>query len=205
MPRLVNHLARFETIREAVCTIVVRDGVAALSQQSVAREIGMSLPSIKRTIANASVLPGIGADLLLRAHRRSCVFLPRGLDDFDAASDFLTGFIPSSQDDLRFAKAWNALTSGFAPVDRDIRDYLEQWHEHLAGSMSVFLRSATWIDEADRAVEADRLAALLTGLTAGRCAGTLSQDTARDVIERHLRSLGWSENGWSEDGRPVAD
>lgn len=28
MPRLVNHLARFETIREAVCTIVDRRPVA---------------------------------------------------------------------------------------------------------------------------------------------------------------------------------
>jgi len=197
MPRLVDYGARFEFLREAVCAIVARDGVAALSQLSVARELGLSLPSVKRSIRSAAVLPQLGTELALRHHRQALLRLPRSerFVEHDCALDWLMTLVPTSEQELVVARAWSALATGYAPADAVVRDHLTAWHELLAGGVHAFLRTlqhhgAAALEPVEVDTEALRLAALVTGLIAARCAAAASAEEARQVLAGHLRSLG---------------
>ena len=62
MPRLVDYAVRFDFIRRAAFAVVRDDGVDALSRRRVAAELGTSVNTIRRLVADWVDLVGLAAD-----------------------------------------------------------------------------------------------------------------------------------------------
>jgi hypothetical protein len=124
VPKLVDYAARFEFIREAVCAVVDRSGAAALTQRSVAEELGISLTTIKRLIDSAESLPSLGLELVQRERRNRA--RSRRDSGLPRAVALLLTQLPTDEESLAHARVWESVTSAHSRDGR-VREFREAW------------------------------------------------------------------------------
>ncbi|MET0837437.1 MAG: hypothetical protein ABWY19_01560 [Marmoricola sp.] len=196
MPKLIDYSARFELIREAVVRIAARDGGAAVTLESVAVEMRLSASTLRRTLSSPDVLPEVGVVWLARQRqqRRFRRGLPLRIErgSVGQAHWLLWGELPSDEEDIGQARAWAELTvvgtsARVATLRRDRDLYLDE----LVAQVIDFLEAAV----ASRELEGVRLRALLDGLVAAACRGTVTAEQMSASLEEHLLELMARERG----------
>ena len=185
MPKLVDYAARFEFIREAVCAVVDRGGAAALTQRSVAEELGISLTTIKRLIDSAESLPSLGLELVQRERRNRA--RSRRDSGLPRAVALLLTQLPTDEESLAHACVWESVTSAHSRDGR-VREFREAWSSELDGLISHI--SDNQIDDQGRLL----LRAVFDGLLQAVIQRRVELEAAHAALRAHLDSLG--DAGW---------
>ena len=189
MPRLIDYGVRFEFIREAVLRVCVRDGARALSAAAVAAEMQISVATLRRTMARIEALPALGAGFIMRQRAiRARVNRGRvGLTPVQLAQHILERELPLDEERLHEELAWSQIVHTFRDDD-SVRKYWQQHEDDLDAVMSG-LAKLLEVPEEVRPREILRLRALHSGLASGICAGRVTADDARAVVQAHVAEL----------------
>jgi AcrR family transcriptional regulator len=194
VPRLVDHEARRVAIAEAVWRVIRRDGLARASVREVARESGLSAGSLRHVFGSQSELLAFSMRLVAeRAERRVRALGPSGdvRRDVEAAVHEL---LPLDEERRAEAEVWLAF-AGQALVDEGLRTLRLEVDGLLHGFFRTLidaLADAAALDPAaDRALEAERLGALVDGLVVHALMQPDRTDPAlqRAVVAAHLDGL----------------
>jgi AcrR family transcriptional regulator len=190
----VDHEARRVAIAEAVWRVILRDGLARASVREVARESGLSAGSLRHVFASQAELMAFSMRLVAeRIEARVRALRPSGDVRRDAEAA-IGELLPLDDDRRAEAEVWLAF-AGQALVDERLRALREE----VDGRLHGFYR--TLIDTlaaggalragADRALEAERLGAVIDGLVVHALMRPDRADPAlqRAVIAHHLDSL----------------
>jgi hypothetical protein len=185
MPELIDYSARFDRIREAVFMITLRDGPDAINLPAVARELDMSVSSLRRLLSTSEHLPRLGFQWIERMRRRRVSQRVPGEVDgqevWKRALNLLLRELPSDTDRVDEARVWASLVTaheGAHPWAQQARTERDRWLEDLSGR--VFADTVPAGDELR--YESARLRALVEGLTAGVCRGWLDHDEVVNVV-----------------------
>jgi hypothetical protein len=127
VPRLVDYAVRFDFIRRAAFAVVRDDGVDALSRRRVAAELGTSVNTIRRLVADWVDLVGLAADHVDRRRRLDRFHMkdPRG--DVAVLIRRVMPESPSHLDEelvwLKLVAACGLVPSGLEPPGTVRRDF----------------------------------------------------------------------------------
>src|SRR3954452_12304673 len=105
MPRLIDYVGRFEFIRQAAFAVVRDEGADALSRRRVAAELGTSVNTIRRSVADWADLARLAADHV-RSRRRSGRLGRRTDDPIEAAELLLRSVMPEDLTHLEEELVW---------------------------------------------------------------------------------------------------
>lgn len=198
MPKVIDGEQRRADIADAVLRLAARDGLPAVSLRSVAAESGLNIGSVRHyfdgqrdlmRFAMRSTIDRVSA----RLERRRASLRPLSeLTPDEAAAqltDFLAELLPL--DAPRRAEA--TVLVEFLVAARVDTDLTELAHEALDGTLALARRivSALSLPPAAADLEAERLAALLDGLTfrSALHPEATTPEVCRDVLRAHLTSL----------------
>lgn len=198
MPKVIDVEQRRADIADAVLRLAARDGLPAVSLRSVAAESGLNIGSVRHyfdgqrdlmRFAMRSTIDRVSA----RLERRRASLRPLSeLTPDEAAAqltDFLAELLPL--DAPRRAEA--TVLVEFLVAARVDTDLTELAHEALGGTLALARRivSALSLPPAAADLEAERLAALLDGLTfrSALHPEATTPEVCRDVLRAHLTSL----------------
>ncbi|MEW2504936.1 TetR family transcriptional regulator C-terminal domain-containing protein [Amycolatopsis sp. NPDC047767] len=198
MPKVIDGEQRRADIADAVLRLAARDGLPAVSLRSVAAESGLNIGSVRHyfdgqrdlmRFAMRSTIDRVSA----RLERRRASLRPLSeLTPDEAAAqltDFLAELLPL--DAPRRAEA--TVLVEFLVAARVDTDLTELAHEALDGTLALARRivSALSLPPAAADLEAERLAALLDGLTfrSALHPEATPPEVCRDVLRAHLTSL----------------
>lgn len=198
MPKVIDGEQRRADIADAVLRLAARDGLPAVSLRSVAAESGLNIGSVRHyfdgqrdlmRFAMRSTIDRVSA----RLERRRAALRPLSeLTPDEAAAqltDFLAELLPL--DAPRRAEA--TVLVEFLVAARVDTDLTELAHEALDGTLALARRivSALSLPPAAADLEAERLAALLDGLTfrSALHPEATTPEVCRDVLRAHLTSL----------------
>lgn len=121
MPKLIDYAVRFELMREAVLAIAARDGAQGVSAATVAKYMGVSADTIRRSVVSPAVLPHMGLELVARRRRVRRLMHGRGGQEagsLAAALSRLQVELPLDEVRLEEARAWASLTWAIVGVPR---------------------------------------------------------------------------------------
>ncbi|MEV0074008.1 MULTISPECIES: TetR/AcrR family transcriptional regulator [unclassified Amycolatopsis] len=199
MPKVIDGEQRRADIADAVLRLAARDGLPAVSLRSVAAESGLNIGSVRHyfdgqrdlmRFAMRSTIDRVTA----RLERRRVSLRPLSeLTPDEAASqltDFLAELLPL--DAPRRAEA--TVLVEFLVAARVDTDLTALAHEALRGTLALARRiiEAMRLPASAADLEAERLAALLDGLTfrSALQPDATTPQVCRDVLRAHLASLG---------------
>jgi AcrR family transcriptional regulator len=194
---LVDYEARRVAIAEAVWRVIRRDGLARASVRGVARESGLSAGSLRHVFATQSELLAFSMRLVAeRIEARVRALVPTGdvRRDVEAAIHEL---LPLDDDRRAEAEVWLAF-AGQALVDERLRvlreevdGLLHRFYRTLVDALADAGALAPDVADADRALEAERLGAVIDGLVVHALMRPGRADPAlqRAVIAHHLDAL----------------
>lgn len=194
MPRLIDHNQRREQLAEATWRVILRDGVGGASVRTVAAEAGRSTGSLRHVFGSQSELLVFALQLVIdRATQRVAAMpqLPTAVATVEAVAAELLPLDHERRAEMEvylalFAAA-NANVELRAPRDtahRAVRDACRWMIDRLDNGTDL-------APEAERALEATRLHALIDGLAAHLVYEPADADPewARRVLVGHIRSL----------------
>lgn len=201
MPKIVDAAARRTEVVEAVFRIAERDGLEHASLRNIATETGLAIGSVRHYFDDhADVLDFAMRELMDRLTRRILAHVarltdpPLELDRRAAVEDLLVEFLPLDPQRHLECTAWLAFTNA-ARTRPKLRAYARELHD---GMRTIVGRVMQRVEASGRAIarldvplETERLAALIDGLTMAAVLqpDSLSTDTARAVLRRHLDTL----------------
>ncbi|HEY3682257.1 MAG TPA: TetR family transcriptional regulator C-terminal domain-containing protein [Streptosporangiaceae bacterium] len=194
MPRTVDAGQRRTAIAEAVWRVIRRDGLEHASVRGVAAEAGLSMGSLRHWFGTQSELLAFAMRMVIDRiidRVRECP----ASDDARAFVERVLGELLPLDDDRRAeSEVWLAFVAR-ALADPDLRVLAAESDERLREAcgmlLDVLARDGQFDTARDRAVETERLYALVDGLlvhaviTPGR--GTAPR--MRAVLARHLDDL----------------
>ncbi|MDX8035941.1 TetR family transcriptional regulator C-terminal domain-containing protein [Lentzea sp. BCCO 10_0856] len=197
-PRVVDPVARRQAVAEAVFRVVVRDGVEQASLRNVAVEAGLAIGSIRHYFDSHDDMIIFAVEALIQSTDQRVMDHVRSLagrtDLRRPAERVLSEVLPL--DDRRRDEA--VLWLAFATAARTRPSLLPHAERLYDGLRALCRRALTVMSEAgtaaaglDIALETDRLASLLNGLTVD---GVLHPDRMTPdltvlLLRRHLDSL----------------
>ena len=198
MPKLVDHEARRVAIAEAVWRVIRRDGLARASVRGVARESGLSAGSLRHVFATQSELLAFSMRLVAeRIEARVRALVPTGDVRRDAEAA-IHELLPLDDDRRAEAEVWLAF-AGQALVDERLRALREEvdglLHRFYAQLIDALADAGALVltddADADRALETERLGAVIDGLVVHALMRPDRADPAlqRAVIAHHLDAL----------------
>jgi AcrR family transcriptional regulator len=200
VPKLVDHEARRVAIAEAVWRVIRRDGLARASVRGVARESGLSAGSLRHVFATQSELLAFSMRLVAeRIEARVRALVPTGDVRRDAEAA-IHELLPLDDDRRAEAEVWLAF-AGQALVDERLRalreevdGLLHRFYAQLIDALAdagALARGADADPDVDRALEAERLGAVIDGLVVHALMRPDRADPARQraVIAHHLDAL----------------
>src|SRR5688572_8429486 len=171
VPKLVDHEARRVAIAEAGWREIRRDGLARASVRGVARESGLSAGSLRHVFATQSELLAFSMRLVAeRIEARVRALVPTG-DVRSDAEAAIHELLPLDDDRRAEAEVWLAF-AGQALVDERLRalreevdGLLHRFYRTLVDALADAGALAPGADaDAGRALEAERLGAVIDGL-----------------------------------------
>lgn len=190
MPRLIDYGARFDLTREAVIAVTLRQGAAAVNMQTVSRELGVSVATVRRFLKGSGALPLLGLEHVERQRRnRRMTGGGVSLMSDPSVKNLMAAVrleLPLTEQRLEEARAWQALVAANCgpATDKFEEDQRQTWR-HLLGHLLYKMD----LPEERRPLELQRLIALMTGLTAQLVTEQISPDAAVEVIDHHLLDL----------------
>ncbi|AEA26761.1 MULTISPECIES: TetR/AcrR family transcriptional regulator [Pseudonocardia] len=193
MPKVVDAEQRRREVFDAVFTVVVEHGVHGASLRRVAETAGLAIGSVRHYFDSAEqMLTEAAAEVIARvttrleAHRAE---LDAETDRGVVAERMIAELLPWDAVSTRETTVWLefALAARTAPAYRATAELLHAGVRELARRIVE-----NRVPPERTAVEAERLACLIDGLGfAGTLhPGSLPPGLARDVVRRHLDSLG---------------
>ena len=190
MPRLIDYGVRFELTREAVIAVTLREGAAAVNLQTVSRELGVSVATVRRFLASAGALPQLGLEHIER-QRRNRRMNGGGVSLLTnpSAQRLMAAVrleLPLTEQRLEEARVWDALVTAYpGPVIDKFEERERRVRGHLFGALLHRLE----LPEEQRPLELLRLTAVMTGLTTQLVTGEITAEAAEEVIDHHLLDL----------------
>ncbi|MEU6913426.1 TetR/AcrR family transcriptional regulator [Streptomyces olindensis] len=196
MPKQVDYEERRVRIAEAVCALIARSGMEAVSLRDVAAEADVSMGAVQRCFRTKE-------DMLLFALEHVSQHVSERADRRIAAA---------SEPQAAATLLWHTLTE-LALLDTESRAQAHVWlafvgHASASERLSAVLRETyaklhdlvVWIvrygqdtgeipGHFDAVQEARSLLAVADGLTVQVLAGHQSPEAARDVLQRHVGHL----------------
>jgi AcrR family transcriptional regulator len=194
VPKLVDHEARRVAIAEAVWRVIRRDGLARASVREVARESGLSAGSLRHVFATQSELLSFSMRLVADRVEARVRALRRSGDVRRDAEAAIHELLPLDDDRRAEAEVWLAF-AGQALVDGRLRALREEvdgrLHDFYRTLVDALAAAGALRPDADRALEAERLGAVIDGLVVHALMrpGRAGHALQRAVIARHLDSL----------------
>lgn len=196
MPRVVDQEARRRLIADALLAVVRRDGVGAVSVRSVAKEAGLSVGSMRHTVASQddlvafamrAVADRVGVRVTARVGGWDAAHAP-GLDDL---VDLCGEVLPLDDERRAEAAVWLELVTLARTAPR-LAEVSAQAHLGIRSLVDRVV--AVLLPEADPArheAEVTRLHALLDGLTLHVVLQQEATDLrdVRAVVRHHLAGL----------------
>ncbi len=191
MPKKVDHEQRRREITDAVCRIILRDGLGAATFRAVAAEAGVSAPLVQHYFATK-------AELLETTQRhvgeRSTARLLDWIDRTDGSARrvlgaFMKSFIPADDDSRTAGMMYLALaTEAVIPIDQnDARSGRRKVEAELMLTTIVGqLERGPLRDGVDSKIEGRLLMALTTGLGQYVMLEAMSPTQAYATIDYHL-------------------
>jgi len=198
MPKLIDWGVRFDLMREAVVRLAARGGAGAVTLPAVAAELRVSPSTLRRTLDSPAVLAPMGVAWIARQRRYPRYRgRPKGVEHGspEHAAVLLARELPDGDESLERERAWRELTGRDAcPEVIELRDdhdaYLDALANHAVG---VTLPDATSLQR-----EVILLRAVMDGLTAAACRGSITLEQAHDALDHYLAALSGRE------ARPVS-
>ncbi|NBH10081.1 TetR family transcriptional regulator C-terminal domain-containing protein [Amycolatopsis sp. SID8362] len=199
MPKIVDAGARRLEIADAVFRVIRRDGVDQASLRAVAAEAGLVIGSVRHYLATRDEMIVFAVRTLADrvtariAERAERIFAGTP-DRLEATVRLLAELLPHDETRTAEAEVWLAFTVA-ARTRPELAAEAERVHDGTRALTRRCLAEADALGSLrsglDLALEAERLAALLDGLTLGGVTqpGRLPPRFARDVLRRHLESL----------------
>ncbi len=106
MPKLVDYAARYAFVREAAFTVVLEQGVAALSRRSVAQALGTSVNTVRRLVVEHADLADLAADEVVRRRRHGRLGVLRDADPVATAVHLLRKLLPDTEQRVAEELVW---------------------------------------------------------------------------------------------------
>ncbi|GAA3990671.1 TetR/AcrR family transcriptional regulator [Allokutzneria multivorans] len=198
----IDHDQRRAELADAVWRIVLREGVPAASVRGVAREAGLSTGSVRYFFTTQDELLRFAMrEVVSRAERRvqaGAGWRTREVGEGDpiaAGVDLLKQVLPLDAERLTEARVWFAFTA-HGTTDPDVRRIRQEADEGVKGLCRTCVSDLDGLGllgaGRDLALEAERLWALLDGLTLHVLLAPEppGPDAVAAVLDRHLRDLG---------------
>ncbi|MFD4670593.1 TetR/AcrR family transcriptional regulator [Lentzea sp. NPDC058450] len=197
-PRVVDPVARRRAVAEAVFRVVVRDGVEQASLRNVAMEAGLSIGSIRHYFDSHDAMVIFAVEFLIASIDERVMTHVRSLRDKDdprrPGERVLSELLPLDDRRRDEAVLWLAFATA-ARTRPSLRPHAERLYDGLrtlcARALKVMSEAGTIAAAHDLALETERLASLLNGLTVD---GVLHPDRMTpeltvSVLRGHLDSL----------------
>ncbi|MFD9704042.1 TetR/AcrR family transcriptional regulator [Lentzea sp. NPDC059081] len=197
-PRVVDPVARRQSVAEAVFRVVVRDGVEQASLRNVAVEAGLAIGSIRHYFDSHDDMIIFAVEALIRSiDDRVMAHVTAMGDRTDPrrpGERVLSEVLPLDERRRDEAVLWLA----FATAARTRPSLLPHAEKLYDGLRQLCLRAVTVMAEAgtiasslDLGLEAERLASLLNGLTVDGVLhpDRMTPDLTVSLLRRHLDSL----------------
>jgi AcrR family transcriptional regulator len=196
VPRQVDYEDRRRQIAEAVCTLIARSGMEAVSLRDVAAQAGVSMGAVQRCFRTKEdmllfALEHISQHVSERANQRiAATSTPQ------AASTLLSHTLAElallDEDSQTQAHVWLAFVA-HAPASEKLAAVLHDTYTKLHGLIAWIMRYGQDTREFPHTLDPDReantLLALADGLTVHVLAGHHSPATALATPQRHIDHL----------------
>lgn len=187
MPKLVDYGARYALVQEAVYSLVLTEGVHALSRRSLARVLGISASTIHRMIAQEADLVTMAADEVAAQRRFALSWAPREESHRDKAVRTILDLVPLNERRAQQELVWLRLALATGLPEALVGQIAED-REHRTATLEG-LSTLLDVPEPQRPGAIQDLHVLVDGLTWGVCAGALAPDVARTAVERTIDRL----------------
>ncbi|WP_394616610.1 TetR/AcrR family transcriptional regulator [Lentzea sp. JNUCC 0626] len=197
-PRVVDPVARRRDVAEAVFRVVVRDGVEQASLRNVAMEAGLSIGSIRHYFDSHDAMVVFAVEFLIESiDRRVFEHVRARKDPADVrrpGERVLSEVLPLDDRRRDEAVLWLAFATA-ARTRPSLLPHAERLYDGLRAlchrALTVMSKAGTIAATHDLALETERLASLLNGLTVD---GVLHPDRMTpeltlSVLRGHLDSL----------------
>lgn len=197
-PRVVDPVARRQAVAEAVFRVVVRDGVEQASLRNVALEAGLAIGSIRHYFDSQDDMIIFAVEALIHSIDQRVMDHVRSLEDRTdlrrPAERVLSEVLPLDDRRRDEAVLWLAFATA-ARTRPSLVPHAEQLYDGLRALcrrvLTVMRDSGTVAASLDVALETERLASLLNGLTVD---GVLHPDRMTpeltlSLLRKHLDSL----------------
>ncbi|MFE7767597.1 TetR/AcrR family transcriptional regulator [Streptomyces sp. NPDC057438] len=196
MPRQVDYEDRRRRIAEAVCTLIARSGMEAVSLRDVAAQANVSMGAVQRCFRTKQdmllfALEHISHHVSQRANQRiAATSTPQ------AASTLLSHTLAQlallDEESKTQAHVWLAFIT-HAPANEKLATVLHDTYAKLHGLIAWLIRYGQDTQEILQHLDPDReahtLLALADGLTVHVLAGHQSPATALATLQRHIDHL----------------
>ncbi|GAA3919350.1 TetR/AcrR family transcriptional regulator [Streptomyces gulbargensis] len=196
MPKQVDYEDRRRQIAEAVCALIARSGMEAVSLRDVAAQAGVSMGAVQRCFRTKEdmllfALEHISQRVGERANERiAASSTPQAASTLLAHS--LAELALLDEASREQAHVWLAFVA-HAPAGERLTSVLHDTYAKLHALITWLVRYGQESGEFARSLDPDReahtLLALADGLTVHVLAGHHSPATALDVLQRHVDHL----------------
>ncbi|WP_030607623.1 TetR/AcrR family transcriptional regulator [Streptomyces sclerotialus] len=196
MPRQVDYEDRRRQIAEAVCTLIARSGLEAVSLRDVATEANVSMGAVQRCFRTKedmllSALEHISQHVSGRAEQRiAAAASPEAAATLLAHT--LTELALLDEESKTLAHVWLAFATRASAGDK-VAAVLHDTYAKLHDLITWLIRYGQDTGEVPRSFdpdgEADTLLALADGLTVHVLAGHHTPAAALNILRRHLAHL----------------
>ncbi|MFK4064431.1 TetR/AcrR family transcriptional regulator [Streptomyces sp. NPDC029674] len=196
MPKQVDYEDRRARIAEAVCVLIARSGMEAVSLRDVATEAGVSMGAVQRCFRTKDemllfALEGISQRIGDRAKARIAASgTPQSA--VTLLDRTLSAMALVEPEDAAEARVWGAFVAHAAvsgELATVLRDTYAKLHELLVWLIGYGQDTGELRPGLDPSTEAHTLVALTDGLTAQVLAGHHTAGSARGVLRRYAEGL----------------
>jgi AcrR family transcriptional regulator len=195
MPRAVDAEQRRTELAEAVWRVIRREGLAAASVRSVAREAGTSMGSLRHWFTSQDELLRFAMTLVMQRARARVEKAAAGGNPLRSrVLRMLEETLPLDAERRAEAEVWLALTAR-ALVDGELAALRDRSGAELRDLCAAAVRLLAEAGEirpgADQDLETERLYAVLDGLAlhALTAPSALPAERAREVLGAHVAAL----------------
>ncbi|MFG2022404.1 TetR/AcrR family transcriptional regulator [Streptomyces sp. NPDC048825] len=196
MPRQVDYEDRRRRIAEAVCALIARSGIEAVSLRDVAAQADVSMGAVQRSFRTKEdmllfALEHISQQVSDRANQRIAA-APTPQAASTLLSHTLAQMALLDEESQTQAHVWLTFVAQ-APASEKLTDVLRATYTKLHDLVAWLIRYGQDTQEVPKNVDPDReahtLLALADGLTVQVLAGHHSPETALAVLQRHINQL----------------
>ncbi|MEV0258515.1 TetR family transcriptional regulator C-terminal domain-containing protein [Streptomyces sp. NPDC050732] len=196
MPRQVDYEDRRARIAEAVCLLIARSGMEAVSLRDVATEAGVSMGAVQRCFRTKDemllfALEGISQRIGDRAKARIAASeTPQSaVTLLDRTLSALALVEPEDETEARVWGAFVAHAAVSGELAKVLRETYAKLHELLVWLIGYGQDTGELRPGLDPSAEARALVALTDGLTAQVLVGHHTPESARGVLKRYAAGL----------------